>query len=57
MKVASDDKVPPKPAMIETRAIRSRGPGFPANRVPKLPAKVQARRLAMKVPSGNPGLQ
>lgn len=48
MNRATELKVPPKPAIIATRAILSRGPGFPARRLPKEPERAHAVTLLEK---------
>ncbi|VEU37699.1 unnamed protein product [Pseudo-nitzschia multistriata] len=41
--------------MTLTKAILSRGPGFPASNVPRVPDKAQAVTLQAKVPRGKLG--
>eukprot|EP00539_Tryblionella_compressa_P009480 CAMPEP_0178787368 /NCGR_PEP_ID=MMETSP0745-20121128/5815_1 /TAXON_ID=913974 /ORGANISM="Nitzschia punctata, Strain CCMP561" /LENGTH=84 /DNA_ID=CAMNT_0020445209 /DNA_START=139 /DNA_END=393 /DNA_ORIENTATION=+ len=50
-------ELPPKPAIMATNAMRSRGPGFPARRLPRVPLKAQAPILHAKVPIGKLGRQ
>mmetsp|Transcript_7782 Transcript_7782/g.18746 ORF Transcript_7782/g.18746 Transcript_7782/m.18746 type:complete len:87 (-) Transcript_7782:1552-1812(-) len=57
MNLATELRVPPNPAINATKAILSVGPGLPANKLPRVPDKAQAKTLQVKVPIGKFGLQ